>query len=196
MAIYRGYNPWNRAETTPVFHVLPAIFITAPWLWLFNDRPPTKKMAIVNQHPPPNVTEISGVMIRAYENPLVSLKAGYETLISGGLVDQPWFCSLSHYSGYRSPELSTNILSFFGARLAPRVPIFIFIELFFSPLEMAGYKWVSGVTDPNISGVVNRYWNNWFSRAHQKWFQVCLKSEEGPKSSGVRDDLFGCTRMY
>ena len=39
--------------------------------------------------------EIAGFMIRAYENPLVSLnKAGYETLISeggtlGGLVDQP-----------------------------------------------------------------------------------------------------------
>ena len=30
--------------------------------------------------------EIAGLMIRAYENPLVSLnKAGYETLISGGV---------------------------------------------------------------------------------------------------------------
>ena len=42
--------------------------------------------------------------------------------------------------------------------MGPRVPIFIFIELFFSPLEMAGYKWVSGVTDPNISGIIITTW--------------------------------------
>ena len=49
-------------------------------LWLVNLSPP-------NVHPP----EIAGLMIRIYENPLVSLnKASYSTLMPGGSVDETW----------------------------------------------------------------------------------------------------------
>ena len=66
-------------------------------------------MAIVNLPPRSRILpEIAGLIISAYENPLVSLnKADYETLISGrGAGSWPWGSRLTSHEKRTSEEIT------------------------------------------------------------------------------------------